>query len=103
LPDHVLHYHFYHGLNKEPALHLNIALGGSLSHKIVSEGKSILEKILENTPYTGIFDEFPEEEKKVEPSPELQEEEPTTELDIPIDSSNNLVVEKPSIGECKTN
>jgi hypothetical protein len=50
-------------LNREAALHLDIALGGSFSHKIVSEGKDILEKILKNTPYTGIFDEFPEEEK----------------------------------------
>jgi len=25
LPNHVLHYHFYHGLNKEAALHLDIA------------------------------------------------------------------------------
>jgi hypothetical protein len=27
-----------------------------------SEGRNVLNKILENTPYTGIFDEFPEEE-----------------------------------------
>jgi hypothetical protein len=27
-----------------------------------SEGRNFLNKILENTPYTGIFDEFPEEE-----------------------------------------
>jgi hypothetical protein len=64
LPDHVLHYHFYRGLSKEAALHLDIASGGSFSHKLISEGKAILEKILENTPYTSIFDEFPKEEKK---------------------------------------
>jgi hypothetical protein len=68
LHDHVLHYHFYCGLNKEAALHLDIASGGSFSHNIVSEGKVILEKILENTPYTSIFDEFPEEEKKSSPA-----------------------------------
>jgi hypothetical protein len=68
LPDHVLHYHFYRGLNKEAALHHDIASRGSFSHKIISEGKAILEKILENTPYTGIFDEFPEEEKKSSPA-----------------------------------
>jgi CII-binding regulator of phage lambda lysogenization HflD len=28
--------------------------------KTISEEKAILEKILENTPYTGVFDEFPE-------------------------------------------
>jgi hypothetical protein len=26
-----------------------------------SEGEAILQEILENTPYTGIYDEFPEE------------------------------------------
>jgi hypothetical protein len=56
LPDHILHYHFYCGLSKEAVLHLDIASGGSFSHKLISEGKAILEKILENTPYTSIFD-----------------------------------------------
>jgi hypothetical protein len=55
LPNHVLYYHFYRGLNKEAALHLDIASGGSFSHKLISEGKAILEKTLENTPYTRIF------------------------------------------------
>jgi hypothetical protein len=59
----------------------------------VSEGKVILDKILENTPCTGIYNEFPEEE--VEPNPEPLEEEHATELEIPIDSSSNLVVEDP--------
>jgi hypothetical protein len=97
LPDHVLLYHFYHGLNKDAALHLDIASGGSFSHKIVSEGKAILEKILENTPYTGIFYELPEEE--VEPSPEQQEETHAAELEIPRKPSNDLVaIEPPTMG-----
>jgi hypothetical protein len=75
LPDHVLHYHFYRGLSKEAALHLDIASGGSFSHKLISEGKAILEKILKNTPYTSIFDEFPKEEKEIEPSPEPKDNE----------------------------
>jgi len=71
--------HFYLGHNKEATLHLDTASGGSFSHKTINEGQAILEKILENTPYTIIFDEFPKEEKEVEPSPEpQQEEEPTT-------------------------
>jgi hypothetical protein len=37
---------------------------------IFSEGEAILQKILENTPYTGIYDEFPKEEKEIEPSAE---------------------------------
>jgi hypothetical protein len=33
-----------------------------------SEGKVVLGKILENTPYTGIFDEFPHEEEEPKPN-----------------------------------
>jgi len=95
LPDRVLHYHFYRGLNKEAALHLDIASGGSFAHKLIDEGRAILERILENTPYTGIYDEFPEEEKEVEPDPKPKDEELATELEIPPDPSINLVVEKP--------
>jgi hypothetical protein len=87
LPDKVLYYHFYRGLNKEAALHLDIASGGSFSHRIASEEKAILERILENTPYTGIFDELPEEEE-IEPSPEHREETPSDQgEDITIASS----------------
>jgi hypothetical protein len=75
LPDHVLHYHFYCGLSKEAALHLDITSGGSFSHKLISEGKAILDKIHENTPYTSIFDEFPKEEKEIEPSLEPKDKE----------------------------
>ena len=93
MPDHVLLQHFHHGLSKEAALFLDIPSGGSFSHKFVSEGKAILDKILENTPYTNIYDKFPEEE--VEPSPEPKEEAHATELKIPIHPSHNLVAEKP--------
>jgi hypothetical protein len=68
LPENVLLEHFYLGLNKEAALHLDTTLGGSFSHETINEGKAILEKILENTPYTSIFDEFPKEEKKSSPA-----------------------------------
>jgi len=58
-----------------------------------SEGEDILEKILENTPYTGIYDEFPKEEKEVKPSPDQQEIH-ATESKIQSNPSNDLVVEK---------
>jgi hypothetical protein len=95
LLDNVLLHHFHLGLHKEDALHLDIALGGSFLHKTVSEGKAILEKILENTPYTSVFDEFPKEE--VEPSPDQQEKAHATESkhEIPSNPSNNLVAEEP--------
>jgi len=92
MPDHVLLQHFNYGLSKDAALFLDISSGGSFSHKTISKGKEILHKILENTTYTGVYDEFPEE--NVEPSPELKEEEHTTELEIPIDSSHDLVAKK---------
>jgi hypothetical protein len=93
IPDHVLLQHFHYGLSKEAALLLDTSSGGSFLHKNVSEGIAILEKILENTPYTGIYDEFPEEE--VEPSPEPIKEEQAIKIELPIDSSNILVVETP--------
>jgi len=103
LPENILLEHFYLGLNKKAALHHDTTSRESFSHKIINEGQAILEKILENTPYTGIFFEFPEDEKEVKPSPEPQEEEPMTKLDISIDSSSNLVVEKHPLRECKLN
>ena len=79
----VNNYHFYCGLNKEAALHLDFASGGSFTHKLTDEGRAILERILENTPYTFIYDEFPKEEKEVEPDPKPKDEELATELEIP--------------------
>jgi hypothetical protein len=69
LPKNVLLEHFYLRLNKEVALHLDTASGSSFSHENINEGKVILEKILESTPYTSIFDEFPEEKKRNQAQP----------------------------------
>ena len=96
MPDHVLLHHFHLGLSKEAAPHLDISLGGSLAHKTISEGKAILHKTLENTPYTGVFDEFPKEEE-VEPNPDQQKEAHVTESKILSNSSDNLVAVEPSI------
>jgi hypothetical protein len=63
-------------------------------HKTISEGKAILEKILENTPYTGIYAEFPE---VVESCPYQQEEALATEFEIPSNPSHDLVVIEPAI------
>jgi hypothetical protein len=60
------------GLDDESAKFLDTSSGGSLSHLTLSEGKDILGKILEKTPYTGIFDVFPEE--KEEPMPNILSE-----------------------------
>ena len=95
MPDHILLQHFHYGLSKKATLFLDISSGGSFSHKTLSDGKAILDKILENTPYTGVYDEFPKEE--VEPSPEPKEEQHATELEISIDSPHDLVAKKPLV------
>jgi len=94
LPDHVLLHHFHLCLSKEAALHLDISSRGSIAHKTISEGKAILERILENTPYTGIYDEFP---KVVESCPDQQEEALATESKIPSNPSHDSVAIEPPI------
>lgn len=54
--------HFSQVLSREAAPFLNISSYGSFMHVSTSKGRIIFEQILENTPYTGIYDEFPEEE-----------------------------------------
>jgi hypothetical protein len=65
LPDHILLNHFYHGLSKEAALHLDISSRGSFTHMSFSEREAILEKILENTPYTSFLMSFLKKKKKL--------------------------------------
>jgi hypothetical protein len=100
LPKNVLLEYFYLGLNKEAALHLDTVSGGSFSDKTINERKAILEKILENTPYTGIFDEFPEEEKEIEPSLEPKDKEsiPRQEKEVLIVKSQPLQSQDSAIG-----
>jgi hypothetical protein len=61
VPNHVRLQHFWLGLNKESALQLDIAIGGSFTHKTTAEGEALLDRILENTP--------PLEPIRVEPKP----------------------------------
>ena len=60
----------------------------------VSEARTILDKIIGNTPYTGIHDEHPEEEK--ESSPE-EEEEVLIAKPQPLQSQGLAINPKPSI------
>ena len=59
IPDPILLQHVYLGLSKETAHYLDIASGGSFFHLSPRGGKDVLNKIAENTPYTGIHDECP--------------------------------------------
>jgi hypothetical protein len=95
LPDHVLLYHFHLGHSKEAALQLDLSSGGSFTHNSISEGKAILEKILENAPYTGIYDEFPRE--TIESGPDQQKEAYAAEYKIPSNPSYDLVAIEPPI------
>ena len=95
MPDHVLLYHLHLGLSKEAALQLDLSSGGSFTHNSISEGKSILEKILENTPYTGIYDKFLEE--TIESGPDQQKEAYAAEPKICSNPSYDLVAKEPPI------
>jgi hypothetical protein len=76
----ILLQHFHDGLGPESAVFLDSSSGGSFAHLTLSRCKDILGKILENTPYPGIFDEFPDEEEEPMPNtlsePKPIEEEP---------------------------
>jgi hypothetical protein len=76
----VLLQHFRNGLGPESAVFLDSSSGGSFAHLTLSGCKDILGKIFENTPYTGIFDKFPNEEEEPMPNtlsePNRIEEEP---------------------------
>jgi hypothetical protein len=60
----ILLQHFRMGLDVESAKFFDISSGGLFAHLTHREGKVVLGKILENTPYTGIFDECPDEEEE---------------------------------------
>jgi hypothetical protein len=72
--------HFCDGLGPKSAVFLYSSSGGSFAHLTLSECKDILGKILENTPYTGVFDEFPDEElmPNILSEPKPIEEKPTS-------------------------
>ena len=52
--------HFIYGLNPESEHFLNLASEGSVMYKIAVEVRTILEKVLNSTQYTDVFDDPPE-------------------------------------------
>ena len=50
IQDPILLQHFYMGLDRKTLKHLNTASGGSFLHVSTNSRRSILTKILENTP-----------------------------------------------------
>ena len=61
IQDPILLQHFSMGLNRETSKFLDIASGGSFLHVSTNLGRSILDKVLEDTPLTKEV-----EEKKLE-------------------------------------
>ena len=53
IPDHVLLQYFYIGLETESALYLDVTARGSFAHKTPSEGRKILDHIIENTSFVA--------------------------------------------------
>lgn len=77
IPEPILLQHFIMGLDVELAKFLDTSSGASFAHLTPSEGKVVLGKILENTPYMGFFFEFLDEK---EPKPDaLSKLKPTKE------------------------
>ena len=52
--------HFFYGLKPESAHFMNVASEGSIMYKTVAEVRTLLEKVQNNTDYTGIYDDLPE-------------------------------------------
>jgi len=81
--------HFSYGLRTNIATYLDKASGGSFLHKTISEAKAILNRILQNTKCTGIYEDPPEESR--EPT---QRAEPFAQ--IPTSCPQKIAEPKPS-------
>jgi len=111
LPEYMLLQHFYTGLDKESAYHLNITSGGSFAHLTPAEGRKILDKILDRMSFILVL-EPPSAEPEVcreeipvikseqlesqsvdstpEPSAELKPETPEEEDSHPLEFLQNF-------------
>ena len=67
IPDPMLLQHFYLGLSEKSAHFLDIASIGAFLHLSISEGRAILDRILENSPYTDVHDYSLEEKDNPNP------------------------------------
>ena len=62
IAEEMLMQHFIYGLNPESERFLNLAFEGLVLYKTTAEVRTILEKVLNSTPYTDVFDDPPEPE-----------------------------------------
>ena len=79
LPEHLLLQHFYAGLDKESAHHLDLTSGGSFAHLTPFEDREVLNKILDRTSFVCIHEPVPTE-------PEMRHEEPSEIESEPLES-----------------
>ena len=56
--------HFVYGLNLESAHFLNLNSEGSVMYKTLAEARTILERVLNSTQNTEVFDDPPEPENQ---------------------------------------
>ena len=81
LPEHLLLQHFYAGLEKESAHHLDLTSGGSFAHLTPTESRRVLDKISNRTSFVCIHEPVPTEPEmhQAEPS-ETESESPESQL-----------------------
>ena len=80
LPEHLLLQHFYAGLDKESAHYIDLTSGGSFAHLAPSEGREVLNKILDRISFICIHEPVPTEPemRQAEPS-EIESESPESQ------------------------
>ena len=72
MPEEILMQHFFYGLKPESAHFMNVASEGSVMYKTVAEVRTLLEKVLNSTDYTGIYDDPPEPIEQPSETQQLQ-------------------------------
>jgi hypothetical protein len=103
--------HFYAGLDKESAHHLDLTFGGSFAHLTPTEGREVLDRILDRTSFISMQETTLVEPKvhqeevpaiksepigsqpvdsTPEPSPELKPETPEEEGPQPLEFLQNF-------------
>ena len=112
IQDPILLQHFYMGLDRKTSKRLDMASGGSFLHVSANSGRSILTKILDNTPEKAEKKLLEDESQIVEPqllsdpspasaipNPEPPKKEETPILDFMVNSRMNFLMnmERPRI------
>ena len=77
LPEHLLLQHFYVGLDKVSAHHLDLISGGSFAHLTPAESREVLDKILDRTSFVCIHKPVPTEPEMRQAEPSEIESEPS--------------------------